>query len=123
MAGINPYFISLYAMRMRGVGRNLGYPRQVPWYTPSRTGETHNDQKIFITDDDWWIVDQIERFLGEIKQTKPSLVISFNIWHGAYTGAESGRSKRCKHFGVPYGKTQKAALRCESLLERMMYAQ
>ena len=120
---ISPLYFSLYAARKRGAMANTGYPSQVPFYSPPRLGDTADGPREHYTDDDWAIVEGIEKALSEIGKRDKSIVIAFDIWEGAFISAPPSRTERCKVMNVKYERTKKAANRCKKAVERYMYGQ
>ena len=121
MANIDPFYITLYAIRRRqGVADN-GYPKQVPFYSPPKLGDVMSEPKEIISDEDWAIAEAIEQCVNEIRLRRPVLAQCFDIWEGAYEGAPPSRSERCKDWNVKYGACKKNAQRCKKELERKMY--
>ena len=118
---INPLYFSLYAARKRGAMAKTGYPSQVPFYSPPRLGDTADGPSEHYTEDDWAIVEAIEKCLSDIGKNQKPLVVAFDIWEGAFTGAPPSRVERCKKMGANYEQCKKAAHRCKQRLEAMMY--
>jgi hypothetical protein len=121
MVNINPLYFSLYAARKRGAMAKTGYPSQVPFYSPPRLGDTADGPCELYTDDDWSVVESIESCLSDIGRTRKALVVSFDIWEGAFPGALSSRPERCEQAGVDYGRCRKSAYRCKKEIERLMH--
>jgi len=120
---ISPLYFSLYAARKRGAMAHNGYPSQVPFYAPPRLGDTADGPSELYTDEDWIVVEAIEKALSVIGEKNKPVVIAFDIWEGAFISAPPSRVERCEVMGVRYEATKKAANRCKKAIERYMYGQ
>ena len=93
------------AQRREGV--NIGYPKQVPWYTDPRTGAVHQEEApVAYSLEDFDLVQKIERLLVHLRYVeKRSLVI---FW-GAYPGAPQVKKERYRQQNVDPSNTRKYA--------------
>jgi len=118
------YYVMLYAAAQRtGMAQN-GYPKQVPWYTPPRRGETDEKREDPPGVEEWEAAARVEAELNRFRafdKKRRALVEALDIWEGAFVDAPFSKKERCKVMRVEYNQCRKAAGRCFRLLDRKLF--
>ena len=119
----------LWAIRARGeAGQEVGYPRQVPWYTPpKRPGDDPPGDREMMpreTPQDEDIADQIGRAVHELSKIRPQMAAALKAHWGAYPRPAHTMEARCRKMRVSrqYCVEARDSARywCEALVERRM---
>ena len=108
----------LWGNRKRRGFANVGYPRAVPWYTPPRTGKTHDKPREHVLPVDDVLADLIETGHVWLKADNPNRAKALEIEYGAYPDAPATVADRCKENGVKRNSVRKTAWRGRKQIER-----
>ena len=87
-------------------GFNIGYPKQVPWYTTPRTGDVHQEQIAAYTYEDYDLVRKIDCLTVHLRDTEKR---SLKVYWGAYPGASLVRAERLRESGLDKSNVRKQA--------------
>jgi len=96
---------------------NTGYPTEVPWYTPPRTGDTYYSDSSSLVDEDYLIADRIEGAVSEYRIRAPIQAQALEIYMGAYKGASPTAGERYEECNVKPGLCRRGAYRAKQWIE------
>ena len=123
MRRIHPYYWSLWAATQAKAMPQIGFPSQVPFYSPARLSKVeviegaapYRPPDI----DDWRVVERIEIAVAHHRQVRPMEVVALEIWEGALVGAKPDIAKRCEEAGVRRDTCRRMAARAKKAVEFM----
>lgn len=124
MARIEPVFFHLYAVLRRSALAPTGYPKENPiakMMKPPELGNLYAGERQTVTQDDWDKAEVIERYVNELKRTRPADVYCLDVWENAMVDQHPDRKTRIKELGLKYNAVKTNAWRCKQAIERLMY--